>query len=60
MLDRIIRFSLQNRPLIIAGAILLLIGGIYTTLNIDVDVFPPQCAYCRSDDRGNGHGSGRG
>ena len=40
MLDRIIRFSLQNRPLIIAGAILLLIGGIYTTLNIDVDVFP--------------------
>lgn len=40
MLDRIIRFSLQNRPLILAGAVLLLIGGLYTTFNMDVDVFP--------------------
>lgn len=40
MLDRIIRFSLQNRPLILTGAVLLLVGGLYTTFNMDVDVFP--------------------
>lgn len=40
MLDKIIRFSLQNRLLVLAGAVLLIVGGLYTTYNMDVDVFP--------------------
>lgn len=40
MLDKIIRFSLNNRLLIVVSAILLLIGGIYTTQHTEVDVFP--------------------
>lgn len=40
MLDKIIRFSLQNRTFILMAAVLLMVGGIYTTSHIDVDVFP--------------------
>ena len=40
MLDKIIRFSLQNRLFILIAAVLLMVGGIYTTANMDVDVFP--------------------
>ena len=40
MLDSIIRFSLRNRLPVLAGAVLLLAGGLYTTYNMDVDVFP--------------------
>ena len=40
MLDRIIRFSLENRLLVLIAAVLLTVGGIYTTCNMDVDVFP--------------------
>lgn len=40
MLDKIIRFSLQNRAFILMAAVLLMVGGIYTTSHIDVDVFP--------------------
>ena len=40
MLDNIIRFSLRNRLPVLAGAVLLLAGGLYTTYNMDVDVFP--------------------
>ena len=40
MLDNIIQFSLRNRLLVLAGAVLLLVGGLYTTYNMDVDVFP--------------------
>ena len=40
MLNRIIRFSLQNRLMIIILGVLLLLGGTYTALRMEVDVFP--------------------
>lgn len=40
MLDKIIRFSLQNRLFILLAAVLLMVGGLYTTAHMDVDVFP--------------------
>lgn len=40
MLNKIIRFSLQNRLLILVAAVLLVVGGIYTTTRTEVDVFP--------------------
>ncbi|MFA6593179.1 MAG: efflux RND transporter permease subunit [Bacteroidales bacterium] len=40
MLNKIIRFSLNNRPLILVSALLLMIAGIFTAENMDVDVFP--------------------
>lgn len=40
MLDKIIRFSLQNRLFILMAAVLLMVGGIYTTYHMGVDVFP--------------------
>lgn len=40
MLNKIIKFSLQNRLLILVAAVLLIIGGVYTTWHTEVDVFP--------------------
>ena len=40
MLNKIIRFSLQNRLLILVAAVMLVVGGIYTTTRTEVDVFP--------------------
>ena len=40
MLDKIIRFSLQNRLFVLMAAVLLMVGGLYTTKHMDVDVFP--------------------
>ena len=40
MLDRIIRFALSNRVLVLILAVLLIIGGLYTTGTMEVDVFP--------------------
>ena len=40
MLNKIIRFSLGNRLLVLVGAVLLVIAGIYTTHRTEVDVFP--------------------
>ena len=40
MLDRIIRFSLNNRVVILLAAVLLMAGGLYTASHMDVDVFP--------------------
>ncbi len=40
MLNRIILFSLQNRTLVVAGAALLLVYGVYTLLQLPVDVLP--------------------
>ena len=40
MLNKIIHFSLQNRLLILVASVLLLVGGLYTTLHTEVDVFP--------------------
>lgn len=40
MLNKIISFSLRHRLLIIIAAIMLLLGGTYTAMNMEVDVFP--------------------
>jgi HME family heavy-metal exporter len=40
MLNRIIQFSLQNRTLVVAGAALLLVYGMYTMIQLPVDVLP--------------------
>ena len=40
MLNKIIEFSLRNRLLVLLGVILVTVGGIYSTRNIEVDVFP--------------------
>ena len=40
MLNKIIRFSLENRILVLVAAVLLVIGGLYSTSKTEVDVFP--------------------
>ncbi len=40
MLNKIIRFSLQNRLLVLVASVLLLVGGTYTAFHTEVDVFP--------------------
>lgn len=40
MLNKIIRFSLRNRLLVMVTAVLLMVGGIYTSTHMEVDVFP--------------------
>lgn len=40
MLDKIIRFSLNNRLVILVAAVLLMVAGIHTATTMDVDVFP--------------------
>ena len=44
MLNKIINYSLHNRPIIIAASVLLLIAGIYTASKMEVDVFPDLTA----------------
>lgn len=40
MLNKIIKFSLNNRLVILVASLLLMFGGIYTATNMEVDVFP--------------------
>ena len=40
MLNKIIKFSLNNRLLVLVASVLLMLGGIYTSKNMEVDVFP--------------------
>lgn len=40
MLDRIIKFSLNNRIVVMVGALLLMLAGTYTATRMEVDVFP--------------------
>lgn len=40
MLNKIIKFSLDNRLLVLLAVVLVTIGGVYSTRNIEVDVFP--------------------
>ncbi|MDR0295886.1 MAG: CusA/CzcA family heavy metal efflux RND transporter [Prevotellaceae bacterium] len=44
MLNKIIKFSIHNKLFILLGAVLLTIGGLYTTQKMDVDVFPDLTA----------------
>ena len=40
MLNRIIKFSLNNKLPLLLAVVLTVIGGIYAARNIEVDVFP--------------------
>lgn len=40
MLNKIIRFSLNNRLVILLASVLLIIAGTYTAVQMEVDVFP--------------------
>ena len=40
MLNKIIKFSLNNRMVVLVAAVLLMIAGLYTASNMEVDVFP--------------------
>src|SRR5574344_923433 len=40
MLNKIIKFSLNNRLVVLVASVLLMLAGIYTATNMDVDVFP--------------------
>lgn len=43
-IDKIIRFSLQNRLLVLLGAVLLIFGGFFSSKKMDIDVFPDLTA----------------
>ena len=40
MLNKIIRFSLNNRMVILVASVLLILAGTYTAANMEIDVFP--------------------
>lgn len=40
MLNKVIKYSLNNRVVVLLAAVLLIIVGVYTTKNMEVDVFP--------------------
>ena len=44
MLNKLIKFSLENRLFVLLGAVLLIVGGLYITQHMDVDVFPDLTA----------------
>ncbi|WP_430816435.1 efflux RND transporter permease subunit [Carboxylicivirga sp. RSCT41] len=44
MLDSIIKFSLHNKLIVLLGAVALMLAGIYTAGEMDVDVFPDLTA----------------
>jgi len=44
MLNKIINFSLNNKLFVLLGAVLLIVGGLYTTQKMDIDVFPDLTA----------------
>ncbi len=43
-INGIIKFSLKNRLIILLGTILLVVGGIFSMQNMDIDVFPDLTA----------------
>jgi len=44
MLDKIIKFSLNNKFFVLLGAVILMLAGVYTSGKMDVDVFPDLTA----------------
>ncbi|GAB6010527.1 efflux RND transporter permease subunit [Viscerimonas tarda] len=40
MLNKIIQFSLHNRMIVLLSSLLLLLAGVYVSINMEVDVFP--------------------
>ncbi len=44
MLNRIIKYSLENRMLIVFLSLMLVVGGLFTTREMEIDVFPDLTA----------------
>ena len=44
IINAIIRFSLKNKLLVLAGALLIVVGGVWSIEKMDVDVFPDLTA----------------
>lgn len=44
MINKLIKFSLNNKLFVLLGAVLLIVGGIYSGQQMDVDVFPDLTA----------------
>ena len=44
MINRLIKYSLDNRQVVIFLAVILLLGGVYTATRVEVDVFPDLTA----------------
>ncbi len=44
MINKIIKFSLHNRLFVLLGAIILIVAGVYSGRQMDVDVFPDLTA----------------
>ena len=44
MINKLIKFSLNNKLFVLLGAVLLIVGGIYSGRQMDVDVFPDLTA----------------
>ncbi len=44
LIDKTIRFSLRNRLIVLVGAVLMVVGGIISSRQMDVDVFPDLTA----------------
>lgn len=44
MMNKIIKFSLNNRLFTLLGAMLLIVGGVYVSQKMDIDVFPDLTA----------------
>ncbi len=44
MINKIIKFSLNNKLFVLLGAVLLIVGGLYTGKQMDIDVFPDLTA----------------
>lgn len=44
IINNIIRFSLKNRLIVILGAVLVIVGGIWSANRMDIDVFPDLTA----------------
>lgn len=44
MLNKIIKFSLENKLLVLVGALLLVVGGYISSRQMDIDVFPDVTA----------------
>ena len=40
MLNRIIRFSLDNRLVVVIAAVLIAVAGVWAATRMEVDVFP--------------------
>lgn len=54
MLNKIIKFSLNNRIVVSDRGSIIVIAGTYTAVNMEVVFSRSECPYCCCDDGGKG------